>query len=133
MWSASSAAKSRTRPACAVRKRRKHGSPEATGHGHVEGEEGLAALGLAADDAHGLVGPEALDEPVALGRHGGEPPGELDGEAGHRPRPEATGRGRALSAGGGAKTSKKSFSSSCLTSRCTPASRRSLAIVMSAR
>ena len=36
------------------------------GEGEVQGEEGLAALGLAADDAHGLFGPEALDEPAAL-------------------------------------------------------------------
>ena len=38
------------------------------GEGEVEGEEGLAALGLAADDADGLRGPEGLDEPAALGR-----------------------------------------------------------------
>jgi hypothetical protein len=36
------------------------------GEGEVQGEEGLAALGLAADDAHGLVGPEGVDEPAAL-------------------------------------------------------------------
>jgi hypothetical protein len=36
------------------------------GEGEVEGEEGLAALGLPADDADGLIGPEAIDEPAVL-------------------------------------------------------------------
>jgi len=38
------------------------------GDGHVEDEEALAALGLASDDADGLVGPEPLDEPACLWR-----------------------------------------------------------------
>jgi hypothetical protein len=36
------------------------------GEGEVQGEEGLAALGFATDDAHGLLGPESVDEPAAL-------------------------------------------------------------------
>ena len=38
------------------------------GDGHVEDEIALAALGLAPDDADGLVGPEAVDEPSGLRR-----------------------------------------------------------------
>ena len=38
------------------------------GDDDVEGQEALAALRLAADDADGLVGPEVLDEPAVLGR-----------------------------------------------------------------
>jgi len=38
------------------------------GDGHVEDEEALAALGLATDDADGLVSPETLDEPPCFGR-----------------------------------------------------------------
>jgi hypothetical protein len=39
------------------------------GDGEIEGEEGLAALGLAAEDADRLVEPEGLDEPAwAVGR-----------------------------------------------------------------
>ena len=37
------------------------------GDGQIEGKEGFAALGLAADDADGLGAPEALDEPALLG------------------------------------------------------------------
>ena len=102
-------------------------------HGQVEREEGLAALGLAPHDANGLVGPQAVDEPMPFRRTGGEAPGELDGQRGHRPRPRAWGRGFGGSGGGAAKTSKKSFSSSWRASRCAPARRRSLARVISAR
>jgi len=38
------------------------------GYGHIEYEEALAALGLASNDADGLVGPQALDEPACFGR-----------------------------------------------------------------
>ena len=34
------------------------------GHGKIEGEEALAALGLAADESDGLLAPELLDEPA---------------------------------------------------------------------
>lgn len=46
--------------------------------GEVEREEGLAALGLAADDAARLVAPQLLDEPAPLGRHVGELGGARD-------------------------------------------------------
>ncbi len=38
------------------------------GDGEVEGQHGLAALGLAADDADGLVAPQGVDEPLLLAR-----------------------------------------------------------------
>ncbi len=41
---------------------------DAGGDGDVEGEEGLAAFGLAADDADGLAGPEPVDEPLQAAR-----------------------------------------------------------------
>lgn len=41
--------------------------------GKVEREEGLAALGLASDDADGLVTPQLLDEPAPRGRHVRDP------------------------------------------------------------
>ena len=37
-------------------------------HGDVEGEEGLSAFGLAADDADGLAPPEPVDEPLLPAR-----------------------------------------------------------------
>jgi len=37
------------------------------GERHIEGEEGLAALGCTAHDADGLMAPQALDEPALLG------------------------------------------------------------------
>lgn len=55
-----------------------HGEPPEAGrggrdgHGHVESEEGLAALGLAADDANGLGAPQPLNEPALLGGEGPE-------------------------------------------------------------
>jgi hypothetical protein len=36
------------------------------GDGHVQGKEGLAALGLASDDADGLRGPQVMDKPALL-------------------------------------------------------------------
>jgi hypothetical protein len=48
------------------------------GDGHIEDEETLATLGLASDDADGLVGPEALDEPSSFGRGGAELVSALD-------------------------------------------------------
>jgi hypothetical protein len=48
------------------------------GDGHIEDEEALATLGFASDDADGLVGPEALDEPSSFGRSGVELVSALD-------------------------------------------------------
>ena len=46
--------------------------------GEVERQEQLAALGLAADDANGLVGPQPGDEPAMLLGALGQTPGGLD-------------------------------------------------------
>ena len=56
------------------------------GDGQIEGEEGFAALGLAADDADGFFGPELIDQPAALLGSFGKTPGRLDRELGHRRR-----------------------------------------------
>ncbi len=66
------------------------------GDGDVERQEGLAALRLAADDAHRLVAPELLDQPLLrlrpglqVGRaEGGEaaPPGAIAGRTHRRAR-----------------------------------------------
>ena len=88
------------------------------GDEQVEGEEALAALGLAADDAHGLVGPQILDEPAPLGRTDRQLARARHGQHGQRVR---LGRGRGRSGAAGAKRSKKSCSSSCGRSRSAPA------------
>ena len=82
--------------------------------GHVEREKRLAALGLAADDADGLLGPQPLDEPAVLLGPDGEALGGLDRQDAHRRRPAATAFGGSAAGAGTAKTSRKSFSSSCL-------------------
>jgi hypothetical protein len=76
MWSASSAAKSSTRPA---RHAEAAQARDAGGDGDGDVEEGLAAFGLAADDADGLLGPQAGDEPAVLLAALIEAPGGLDG------------------------------------------------------
>jgi hypothetical protein len=58
--------------------------------GQIEGEEGFAAFGFAADDADGFFRPHPLDEPALL-PHGtfgaiGEAPGRLDRKLAHRRR-----------------------------------------------
>ena len=79
--------------------------------GELEGEEALAALGLAADDADGLLGPQPGDEPALLVGLRREPPGRLDRQrvVAHRRR-AATLTGAAA---GAAKVSKNSCSSMC--------------------
>ena len=104
------------------------------GYGHVEGEEGFATLGLAADDADGLGGPQSIDQPAALLGHDGERVGGTEGQKlGHRRARAAcasltVGAGLGRSRSGGAKISRNSFSSSCLASRSAPAARRSAAM-----
>jgi hypothetical protein len=100
------------------------------GDGHVEGEEGLTALGLSSDDADGFIGPQSVDEPAVLIWAGGEEVGELDRQT-HRRRP--CGALGFPAEGGTAKTSKYSFSSSCRTSRCAPTASSSPAIVINVR
>ena len=78
------------------------------GDGQIEGEEGFAALWLAADDADGVLGPELIDQPAPLVGSLGETPGRLDRKLGHRRRRVAA---LASLAAGAAQTSKNSVSS----------------------
>ena len=100
------------------------------GDDHIEREEALAAFRLAADDADGLVGPQVRDKPSVLRQADRELARADDGQHDQRPR---AGRGRGRSVGSGAKSSKKSVSSSCVTSRSAPASSNSWACAMSVR
>ena len=52
-------------------------------HSQIEGEEGLAAFGLATDDADGLVPPEPVDEPLLPARSVLQLDRRPGGEAGH--------------------------------------------------
>ena len=66
-------------------------APQAGGAGgdgdrQIEGEEGFAAFRLAADDADGFFGPQAIDEPALLLGAVGEAPGRLNRKLGHRRR-----------------------------------------------
>jgi hypothetical protein len=74
----------------------------------VQGEEGFAAFGLAADDADRLLGPQPSDEPALLLGAIGEAPGGLDGKQAHRRRPAAA---LVSATGGVAQVSRNSFSS----------------------
>ena len=56
------------------------------GDGQIEGEEGFAAFGFAADDADGLFRPQSVDEPALLFGAIGEPSGRLDRKRAHRRR-----------------------------------------------
>jgi hypothetical protein len=56
------------------------GSARSDRDGETEGEEGLSALGLAAEDADGFFAPEALDEPARRCRVAGDLVGGHDGE-----------------------------------------------------
>ena len=75
--------------------------------GHVEGQKRLAALGLAADDADRLSGPEVFDQPALLW---GLDIGGLGGPHGQRGHRWASAGSRRVLAGaadrGGAKTSR---------------------------
>ena len=101
----------------------KAGNACRNGNGEVEGQERLAAFGLASDDADRLLGPEAGDEPAPLFRPGREPVGGLVREEAHRRRP-------ALAGAGAAKASRKSFSSRWRRSRWAATARSSPAMFM---
>ena len=89
------------------------GDAGGNGDREIQGEERFAALGLAADDADGLFGPQAGRRASAALGALGETPGRLDRKQGHRRRPDA-----AWSRGGGtAQVSRNSFSSICRASR----------------
>ena len=97
--------------------------------GDVEGEERLAAFGLAADDADGLLGPQAGDEPAVLFLALGEAPCGFDRQQAHLRRADAA----LVSAAGGAQVSRNSFSSMWRASRCAATASNSPAMVISAR
>jgi hypothetical protein len=57
------------------------------GDGQIEGEEGFAAFGLAADDADGLLGPQVGDQPALFLGALGQAMGGDDGKRRHRRLP----------------------------------------------
>ena len=73
----------------------RHGEPaqarRAGGHrdGQIQGEEGLAALRLPADDANGIRRPQIGDQPALLLGTGRQRKGRRDGERVQRRRPAA--------------------------------------------
>ncbi len=100
------------------------------GDGQIEGEEGFAALGFAADDPDRLLGPQPLDQPPPLLGRLGETPGRLNRKLDHRRRRPAA---LASLAAGLAQTSKNSVSSIWRASRWAAASSRSAAMIIRAR
>jgi|SRR5271166_5409469 len=100
------------------------------GNGEIEGEEGFAALGLAADDPDGFVRPQPIDQPALLLGTIVEAPGWLDWKLGHRRR-----RIVALVsfAAGTAQVWKNSVSSIWRASCWAAASSRSAAMIIRAR
>ncbi len=52
-------------------------------NGHIERNKRLAAFGLAADDADGLIGPKLFDEPAAFFGTAFQPVGCLDRQPAH--------------------------------------------------
>ena len=65
------------------------GPARGDGDGQIEGEEGFAAFGLAADDADGLLGPQVGDQPALILGTLGQAMGGDDGKRGHRRLPAA--------------------------------------------
>ena len=92
----------------------RHGEASQTrnagGHcdGEVQGEEGFATFGLAADDADRLLGPQGGDQPALVLGAIGEAIGGLDRKQAHRRRPAAA---LVSATGGAAQVSRNSFSS----------------------
>src|SRR5580693_5130931 len=80
----------------------------------IEGEERLAAFGLAANDADGLLGPEPGDQPSVFLGALGETPSGLDRQQGHLRCLAVLASGT----GGAAHSSRNSFSSMWRASRC---------------
>ncbi len=98
-------------------------------NGQVQGKEGLAAFGFPPDDADGLLGPQAGDEPALLLGPIGKTVGLAYGEPLHRRRPATL----ACAGDEVAKSSKNSFSSICAASRCAASASSSPAMFISAR
>ena len=59
------------------------GAARGDADGDVQGQEAFAAFGFTAEDADGLVSPEALDEPLGLRTGGGQQAGALDRQGVH--------------------------------------------------
>ena len=100
----SSAGKSSTGPVRGTAKRRRQGVPEATLTARSRARKLLQHLGSPPENAHGLVGPQPLDQPLGeRSRVDGKLAGALDRQLVHE----------RLQVGLGSreKTSKKSFSS----------------------
>ena len=97
--------------------------------GEVEGEEGFAAFGLAADDADGFCRPQPGHQPALLLGPLGEAIGGCDGKRVHRRLPAATGVFWAATA----QASKSSASSILWASRSAAAASSSSAIIMRLR
>ena len=100
------------------------------GDGQIEGEEGFAAFGLAADDADGFFRPQPIDEPAPLLGAVGEAPGRLDRKLAHRRRRIAT---LVSVAAGTPQVSKNSVSSIWRASRWAATSSNSPAMIIRAR
>jgi hypothetical protein len=100
------------------------------GDGQIEGEEGFAAFGFAADDADGLFRPQSVDEPTLLFGAIGEAPGLLNRKRAYRRRRIAALVSLAM---GTAQVSKNSVSSIWRASRCAASSSNSAAMIISAR
>src|SRR5689334_4061589 len=98
------------------------------GDGQIERQEGLAALGLAADDADGVLRPQLRYEPTQLWGLFGQAPGRRNGQRSHRRLPAA-----AFCGGGCAYVSRNSFSSIWRASRSAAMLSSSPAMFMSAR
>ena len=97
---------------------------------YIEGEEGFAALGFAADDADGFLRPQPLDEPALLLGAIGEAPGRLDRKLGHRRRRIAA---LVSFAAGRPQVSKNSVSSIWRASRWAAVSNSSPAMIIRVR
>ena len=79
------------------------GLPRGDGDGHVEGEKGLTAFGLSANNADSLFGPQAINEPAMLFGADCKQMSGLNRESTHRARPCVS-----LGFGGGEGTAKAS-------------------------
>ena len=114
------------RPGAADREPAQAGSAGGDADGDIQRQEALAALGLAAEYADRLVGPESFDQPLRLVAVIGQFAGAFYRQAVH-------GLARDNGFGSIANTSKKSFSSIWSSSLRRAAASRSLAMFIIAR
>ena len=114
------------RPGAADREPAQAGSAGGDADGDIQRQEAFAALGLAAEYADRLIGPESFDQPLRLVAIIGQFAGAFYRQAVHA-------LAREDGFGSSAKTSKKSFSSIWSSSLRRAAASRSLAMFISAR